>query len=122
MATPNPYNYPCFVLKEILNYDNVIYRNRETFSDLQEAYIWANSDTGERFDPDIREGIKGKWTFVSFRQLVDWMEDDPESGYLIFKKQMDATSRVEYIIYYDIPENTINQSYTQPGQPEQNRN
>jgi hypothetical protein len=120
---PNPYTYPCFVLKETICDDAVTQSERHTFSDLQLAYIWAKEDTGQEFNPDVREGRQGNWSYTSFECLRDWLADDSESGYRVFKLRYDATYYTEYLIYYDIPQEQLHTSQNVevvlPAQPVQ---
>lgn len=104
---PNPYTYPCFVLKETVTDNQVTASERHTFGDLQDAYLWAYRDTRQTFPDRIGEGIQGTWDYVSFRKLRSWLEDDAISGYVIFRDTYDEHTMLEYLIYYDIPSNEL---------------
>jgi hypothetical protein len=80
---------------------------RHNFSDLQLAYLWAKEESGLNLDPNIREGRIGNWSYVSFDCLRTWMNEDPISGYRVFKRRYDPEYYTEYLIYYDIPQQEL---------------
>lgn len=116
---PNPYTYPCFVLKETICDQVVTSSERHNFSDLQLAYLWAKGDTGLDLDPNIREGRIGNWSYTSFDRLRDWITEDPISGYRVFKRRYDSEYYTEYLIYYDIPSEELPSQQVQVVLPSQ---
>lgn len=126
MNEPNPYDYPCFVLKECIQDGEVVESLRKTFSDLQLAYLWAIGDTGHQFPTENTvpvnnsgERVSDNWTYVDFHTLRDWFEQDNHSGYRIFKHNITEYDYVEYILYYDIPDE---EPILPNGQPQQLNN
>jgi hypothetical protein len=74
------------------------------------AYLWAYDDTGQTFPENISQGTQGDWEYTSFRKLRSWLEDDDINGYIVFKKYITEYETLEYLIYYDIPQEELHAS------------